>query len=138
MTEIILRGCKVAKGKAQGQAIVSYSPISFMGGVDPETGLVVEKKHELEGQSVCDKILVFPTGKGSTVASYQIYELSCCQKAPRAIVNNLADPVVAIGAIIGNIPMVHKLDPDPLKVIRTGDWVEVDADQGIVKVKRSI
>ena len=135
MTEIILKGHKVAKGKAQGEALVSHSAISFLGGVNTETGVVAEKGHELEGLSVSNKILVFPTGKGSTAGSYQLYELVYCKKAPRAIINNRADSIVAIGAIIGNIPMVDRLEPNPLEVIKTGDIVEVDADQGIVKVK---
>jgi predicted aconitase with swiveling domain len=136
MTEIILKGHKVAKGKAQGEALVSQSPISFMGGVNPETGLIVEKGHELEGMNVCEKILVFPTGKGSTVGSYQLYELTIQKKAPKAIINVRADSIVAIGAILGKIPMVDRLDKNPLEIIVTGDLVEVDADQGIVRVKK--
>ena len=136
MAEIILKGHKVAKGKARGEALVSQSPISFMGGVNPETGLIVEKGHELEGASISEKILIFPTGKGSTVGSYQLYELTIQKKAPKAIINVRADPIVAIGAIMGNIPMVDKLEQSPLEVIKTKDLVEVDADQGIVRIKR--
>ena len=135
MPEIILKGHRVSKGKAEGEALVSQSPISFMGGVNPETGIIVDKGHELEGASVSDKILVFPVGKGSTSGSYQLYTLVYFKKAPKAIINRRADPVVAIGAIIGDIPMVDKLEPDPLEVIKTGDLVEVDADQGIVRVR---
>ena len=136
MSQLILKGHKIAKGKARGKAIVSRSPISFMGGVNPETGLVVEKGHELEGVSISDKILIFPTGKGSTLGSYQLYEMTIWKKAPKAIINVRADPIVAVGAIMGNIPMVDKLDRNPLEVIMTGDLTEVDADQGIVRVDR--
>jgi len=136
MDEIILKGHKVVKGKAEGEALVSQSPISFMGGVNPETGLIVEKGHELEGMSVCEKILVFPTGKGSTVGSYQLYELAIQKKAPKAIINLRADSIVAIGAILGKIPIVDRLDQNPLEIIVTGDFVEVDAEQGIVRVKK--
>lgn len=135
MTEIILKGHKVVKGKARGKALVSGSPISFQGGVNPQTGLVVEKGHELEGVCISDKILVFPTGKGSTVGSYQVYELSIWGKAPKAIINIRTDPIVAVGAIIASIPIIDRLERNPLEVIKTGDLVEVDADQGIVKVK---
>jgi uncharacterized protein len=135
MTEIILKGHRVAKGRAQGEALVSQSPVSFLGGVNPETGLVAEKGHEIEGKSVSGKVLVFPVGKGSTAGSYQLYELAYCNNAPKAIINLRADPIVAIGAIISNIPMVDQLDRNPLEVIKTGDFVEVDADQGIVRVK---
>jgi uncharacterized protein len=135
MKEIILKGHKVSKGRAQGEALVSRSPISFLGSVNPETGLVVERGHELDGKSVSDKILIFPIGKGSTAGSYQLYELACNKKAPKAIINIQADPVIAAGAIISNIPMVDQLEQNPLDLIKTGDFIEVDADQGIVRVK---
>lgn len=135
MTEIILKGHKVAKGKAQGEALVSKSPISFLGGVNSETGIIVEQGHELEGMSVADKILIFPIGKGSTGGSYKIYELACNNKAPRAMINLRADPVVAVGAIMGSIPMMDKPEQNPLEIIKTGDFVEVDADQGIVRAR---
>jgi hypothetical protein len=135
MAAIILKGHRVSKGKAQGEALVSQSPISFMGGVDPGTGLVVEKGHELEGKNIAGKILIFPTGKGSTAGSYQLYELAYNKKAPRAIINLRADSIVTIGAILSGIPMVDKLDKNPLEVIRTNDLVEVDGDQGIVILK---
>ena len=135
MTEIILKGHKVAKGKAMGKALVSQTPISFLGGINPETGVIIEKGHELEGESVSGTILVFPIGKGSTGGSYKLYELACSQKAPKAIINIRADTIVAIGAIMGNIPMVDKLEQNPMEVIKTGDLVEVDADRGIVQLK---
>ena len=135
MTEIILKGHTISKGKAQGEALVSQSPISFKGGVDSSTGFVVENGHELEGICISDRILVFPTGKGSTLGSYELYELTMQQKAPRAIINVRADSIVAVGAILGNIPMVDRLDQNPLDVIKTNDFVEVDADQGIISVK---
>jgi len=135
MSEIILKGHKVAKGKASGEGLVSQSPISFFGGVNSQTGVVVEKGHELEGVSIVDKVLIFPYGKGSTAGSYQLYELTFSQKAPRAIINLRADPIVAVGAIIGNIPMIDRPEPNPLEIIKTGDLVEVDADQGTVKVQ---
>jgi len=134
MAEMILKAHKVAKGKAAGEALVSKSPVSFLGGINPETGFVVEKGHEIEGKSVSGKVLVFPVGKGSTAGSFQVYELAYCKNAPKAIINLRADPVVAIGAIISNIPMVDQLEKNPLDVIKTGDFVEVDADQGIVRV----
>ena len=135
MTEIVFKGRKISKGKAKGEALVSQDPISFFGGLNPETGLIVEKGHQLEGLSVFDKVLIFPIGKGSTGGSYKLYELAFYTKAPRAILNIRADPVVAAGAIIGNIPMLDRLDPNPLEVIKTGDIVEVDADHGIVIVR---
>ena len=135
MREIILKGHRVAKGRAQGEALVSHEPISFLGGVDSETGLIIEKNHELEGVSVTGKILVFPVGKGSTLGSYRLYEMVRCKTQPKGIINVRADPVITVGAIISNIPMVDNLDGNPMKLIKTGDYVQLDADRGIVKIR---
>ena len=78
-----LQGRKIYPGNARGEALVSTQAISFFGGVDPESGMVVERGHELEGQSIAGKVLVFPTGKGSTVGSYTLYRLKPKRK-PRS------------------------------------------------------
>ncbi|MFW9798812.1 MAG: DUF126 domain-containing protein [Candidatus Thorarchaeota archaeon] len=129
MTE--LQGRKIYKGKAEGEALVTAMDISFYGGVDPETGEVVEKDHPLEGKSVAGKILVMPSGKGSTVGSYVLYALKKADKAPAAIVNKETDPVIAVGSIISEIPTVDHID---IEKIETGQSVEVDADRGVVSI----
>ena len=101
-----LTGRKIAPGHASGKALVSALGISFFGGVNPETGVVVEKGHDLEGQSISGKILVFPTGKGSTVGSYTLYRLKKAGKAPAAIINAEAETITAVGCIISDIPCV--------------------------------
>ena len=129
---LVLRGRPIVEGYAFGLAVVTSEPISFLGGVDPETGVIVEKGHELEGVSIAGKIFVFPHGKGSTVGSYVIYRLASVGKAPKAIINVKTDPVIVAGCVISEIPLVDSLDKDPLKVIRSGDTVFVDGYQGKV------
>ncbi|MFW9769579.1 MAG: DUF126 domain-containing protein [Candidatus Thorarchaeota archaeon] len=126
-----MKGRKIFKGKVTGEALVTKDDISFYGGCDPETGEIVEKGHQLEGKSVSGKILVFPTGKGSTVGSYVLYALKRANKAPLAIVNKTTDPVVAVGCIISEIPAVDQID---IEEIKTGQKVEVDAENGVVSV----
>ncbi len=125
-------GRVIKAGLAEAQALVSLEPIGFLGGVDGETGLVTERGHPLEGQSVAGKILVFPTGKGSTVGSYVLYQLAVKGKAPAAILNAESEPIVAVGAIISDIPMV---DLVPIEAIQTGDTVRVE--NAIVTVWRN-
>ncbi|MFW9943658.1 MAG: DUF126 domain-containing protein [Promethearchaeota archaeon] len=126
-----LQGRKIYKGKAEGEALVTGVDLSFYGGVDPETGEVVEKDHPLEGLSVAGKILVMPSGKGSTVGSYVLYALRKADKAPAAIVNKETDPVIAVGSIISEIPTVDSID---ITKIENGQIVEVDADRGVVSI----
>lgn len=126
-----MKGRKIFGGKVQGEILATKDDISFYGGCDPETGVIVEKGHELEGQSITGKVLVFPTGKGSTVGSYVLYALSKAGKAPLAIVNKSTDPIVAVGCIISDIPAVDQIDIEQLK---TGEKVEIDADSGVVSI----
>jgi predicted aconitase with swiveling domain len=118
-----LKGRLISKGKGEGQALVTSQSISFYGGVDPNTGVVIEKGHELQGQSVKDKILVFPTGKGSTVGSYTLYRMKKNGTAPAGIINRECETVVAVGVIIGEIPCVDKVD---ISKIKTGNHVQVE------------
>ncbi len=123
-------GRMISPGKAKAEAIVSDEPIGFYGGVDIETGIVIEKDHPLEGECVTGKILVFPRGKGSTVGSYVIYGLQKNNVGPAAIVNEETETIVATGAILAGIPCIDHID---ISHFKTGDILRVDADKGIVE-----
>ncbi len=120
-----MQGRVIRSGKAAGRALVSPEPIGFLGGVDPDSGVVVEPNHPLNGQSVAGRVLVFPTGKGSTVGSYTILRLARNGVAPAAMLNAQSEAIVAVGAIIADIPMVDEL---AIQFIQDGDWVVVDGD----------
>jgi len=120
-----MRGRVIKEGQARGIALVSHEAISFFGGVDPESGIITEPSHKLEGQSVAGCILVFPKGKGSTVGSYTLYRLKKRGLAPAGIINAESEPIVAVGAIIADIPMVDRID---LSRIETGDVVAIEGE----------
>ncbi len=124
-----LKGRLISKGKGEGIALVTSQPISFYGGVDPNTGVIIEKGHELQGQSVKGKILVFPTGKGSTVGSYTLYRMKKNGTSPAGMINRECETVVAVGAIISEIPCVDKVD---ISKIKTGAKVAVE--NGIINI----
>jgi predicted aconitase with swiveling domain len=124
----------VSRGMAQGCALVTSQPISFLGSVDVKNGIIVEKGHELEGKSISGKVLVFPGGKGSTVGSYAIYQLKKNGVAPVAMINIKAEPIVAVGAIISDIALVDNVEKNPVEIIKTGDKVLVDAMVGSVEI----
>ncbi|VVB90695.1 Uncharacterised protein [uncultured archaeon] len=131
---IKLKAHIVSRGSARGEALVTSSPISFLGSVDPKTGVVIEKGHELAGKSIKGKVLVFPSGKGSTVGSYVIYQLKKNGAAPSAMINIKTEPIVAVGAIISGIPLVDRVEKDPVSTIKNGDKVLVDAIVGSVEI----
>ncbi len=130
MTKEIMKGRSISPGKAEGEAIVSKTPLGFYGGIDAKSGIVIEKGHELEGANVKDKILVFPNGKGSTVGSYVIYGLKKNGVAPKAIINKETETIVATGVILAGIPCVDHVDIDK---ISTGERLRVDAEKGTVE-----
>ncbi|MBQ6444393.1 MAG: DUF126 domain-containing protein [Methanosphaera sp.] len=128
--------CRViSKGIEEGEAIVTKDSISFLGGVDPDTGIVIDKKHELYNQCITDKILIIPSGKGSTVGSYVIYQMIKNNTAPKAIICQNAEPIIAIGAIISKIPMVDQPDVDIISLIKSDDLVKVNADEGYIQIQ---
>ena len=124
-----MKGRIISRGKAEAEALTTIQPISFYGGVDPNTGIVIEKGHELQGQSVKDKILVFPQGKGSTVGSYTLYRMKKNGTVPAGMINRECETIVAVGAIISEIPCVDKID---ISQIKNGDKVRVE--NGVVTI----
>jgi predicted aconitase with swiveling domain len=126
-----LKGRIISRGVAEGVALTTSQPISFYGGVDPNTSEIIEKGHELQGKRVKNKILVFPNGKGSTVGSYTLYRMKKGGNAPAGIVNKECETVVAVGAIISEIPCVDKVD---ISKIKNGDVVRLD--NGVVTIKK--
>lgn len=133
MSEITLTGRQIVEGNVEGEALVTKDPISFMGTINPKTGYVIERKHEIEGACLSGKILVFPFSKGSTGGSYMLYDVVKNGVGPKGIINLEAEPVVVIGAIVADLPMVDQVDIDK---IETGDYVYLNATEGIVKVIR--
>ncbi len=126
-----LKGRIISKGIAEAEALTTTQPISFYGGVDPETSEILEKGHELQGKRIKGKILVFPTGKGSTVGSYTLYRLKKGGVAPAGIINRECETVVAVGAIISEIPCVDEVD---ISQIETGDIVRIE--NGVVTIQK--
>ena len=118
-----MKGRIIMKGKTKATALVTTQPISFYGGVDPTNAIILEKGHELQGECVKGKILVFPTGKGSTVGSYTLYRMKKNGNAPAGIINKECETVIAVGAIISDIPCVDLIDSSK---ISTGDLVSID------------
>lgn len=133
---MILKGHKVKAGQAEGEAIVSRMPFSFLGDLDVASGKVIPKGHDLEGQSLANKIFVFPTGKGSTGGAHIGYIAKRLGNVPKGMICEEAEPVIALVAIMNDIPMVDRLDKNPLDVIESGDYIKLDATVGTVEVTK--
>ena len=128
-----LKGRRVVGGYAEGEALVSIDPVSFYGGVDPETGIVTEPGHAVEGECVKGRVFVFPTGKGSTVGSYVIYRMRSLGTAPAAIINQETEAIIATGCVLAGIPLIDRLEGDPFRMLKTGVLVRVNSDEGFIE-----
>lgn len=131
-----IRGRSISRGIARGKALLSIRKLSFLGAVDPQTGIVLDQTHDLYGKSIAARILIFPGGKGSTVGSYVLYQLKQHGKSPAALVSQQADTIVAVGAIIAEIPAVDSLELDPLEggMIQDGAEVLVNGTEGYIEL----
>ena len=129
--EKLLQGRCIVEGQVEGEALVTNDAISFMGTIDPKTGYVIERKHEIEGACLKGKILVFPMSKGSTGGSYMLYDLVKNGVGPLGIVNREAESIVVIGAIVSGLPMVDRID---ISQIQTGDYIYLNATEGTPRV----
>jgi predicted aconitase with swiveling domain len=138
MKQIMLKGRKVVGGISEGEALVTKQTISTWGGVDAVKGIITERRHELRGQSFKDKVLVFPSAKGSSGWSTVAQVIRLSEKSPKAMIIREVNSLTGIGAVVMRVPTVTDLDQDPTEVIATGDWVRIDADQGLVEVTKKM
>ena len=137
MTEsIVLTGRGLVGGVAEGEALVTREAISGWGGVEPRKGRIIESRHELVGQSFAGKVLVFPGAKGSSGWSGMFHMSRLVGSAPAAMVFTTMNTKIALGVVVTHVPAITDLDGDPFQLIRTGDWVRVDADRGVLTITR--
>jgi len=130
---MIVQGRGISRGIGKGPLLIGPDTISFLSGVDPETGIVLEPGHPLEGKDITGSVLAFEYGKGSTVGSYILYALSRNGHAPAAIINQEAETIIVVGAIMGKIPMIDRIGT-PLTSLPSGTIVQVDGTAGTLTI----
>ncbi|MEW5722503.1 MAG: DUF126 domain-containing protein [Thermodesulfobacteriota bacterium] len=119
---------KIAEGRARAKALVSPDAVCFYL-VDPQTGVIIEEGHGARGRSVAGQVLVFPSGKGSSVVQADgLYQLKMNGCEPKAMIIRHPDTVLVATAIIMGVPLVDGLDEAFYREIADGDEVEVDSD----------
>ncbi len=133
---IVIHGRCVVPGRAEGLAMVSRDRISGWGGIDSRTGTIVETRHELRGQSFAGKVLLFPGAKGSSGWSAAFHTARLMGAAPAAMLFVEMTTKVALGAVVTRAPAMTDFDRDPFDCIETGDHVTVDADRGVVEIRK--
>ncbi|MGB9729345.1 MAG: aconitase X swivel domain-containing protein [Thermoprotei archaeon] len=130
---MILKGRVINPGNTEGVALVSQKPISFLGDVNKEKGIVINKESDIYGEMLKDRVLIVPLGRGSTVGAWVIYALKKRGLAPSAILMEKSDLIIASGCIISDIPLFDGFDKPIHKIIKTGDKLRI-LDNGTVIV----
>ena len=136
MNKDIVKCRKIIKGVGKGSVIISSDPICFYL-VDPKTGVVIEKNHSLEGQKIAGKVLVFPSGKGSSVVQVDgLYDLFIHNNLPSAMIVKNIEPVLVSAAFLVNLPLVDQVSDEFLSFLKKHDriFLEVNANKEEIKV----
>jgi uncharacterized protein len=136
MRKIVLHGRKVVGGVTEGEALVTKEMIAGWGAIDPKTGVIIERRHELYNACFKGKIFVFQGAKGSSGWAKNFQMTRVYGSQPAAMLFNVMNSKVALGSVVVHSPAMTDFDQDPTDMIETGDWVKVDADQGIVEITK--
>ncbi len=124
-----IRARSIARGKAEGVALVSRKPVSFLGDVDPESGEIVDRNSDIFGKKISGKIFVFPEGRGSTVGTYVLLQMKKRGTAPAGIIMLESEAIVATGAIISGIPLVDRPEKNVIELIQSGDFIRIFSEK---------
>ena len=126
---------QITKGKVDSApALVSKDAICFYL-VEPETGVVKERNHDAFGKSVVGKVLIMPSGKGSSVVQLDgLYKLMMRNNGPAAIVVQEADTVLVAAVAAMEMPMVHRVDPEFFTDVESGMNIALDVEQGTITI----
>jgi len=134
MKEKIFKCHKISEGCIEGEVIISKDDVMFYL-IKPETGEVIEPEHDLENKIISNKILIFPSGKGSSVVQADgLYQLKMKNNAPKAMIIQRPETVLVASAIIMEIPMVDKVEEEFYKIVKNGDRIRLDATNGEIEV----
>ena len=132
----VLLTCHVGIGpKVTGEALVADDNFSARYDLDRIKGVFSRPQHKLAGESYCDKVLVLNTAKGGVATAWMLYEMVSRGMAPKAILFNSANTILAQGAALANMAMCDRFDDgDVTRLIQTGEMLEIDPAQGRVLI----
>lgn len=132
----ILRGHPGTGPDIEGEALVCADNFSARYDLDRRSGVVSRKGHALYGQRLAGKVCVFNTAKGGVATAWALLDMKSRGVAPAALIFRMANPIMVQGAVLAGIPLLDRLEPDPVTALRTGDYVRVRPRLGLVEVVR--
>jgi len=138
--ERVLKAKVLVGRQAEGSATVSKEPLSLWGGLCPRTGEIIDRRHDLAGQIVAGRVLLLPSGRGSSTSSATLMESIKAGVAPAAIITMKTDPILALGSIVSD-ELYHRAIPilvlniSDFESLKQDDHITIEPD-GTVKVSR--
>jgi predicted aconitase with swiveling domain len=136
----ILKGKGYTGGVVEAEAVVSEKPFGFWQGIDTDTGIIKDARHDKCGESIKGKVFIYPYGRGSTANSGVFIEAVRNKVAPVALVNIKTEPMNIVSAILAEeffgvkTPVLDGLVPDPFQTVKNGDVVRVDGEKGTLEI----
>lgn len=131
---LVIKGRGAVRGVAKGRAMVSRETIQGWAGIDEKTGLIVEIGHPFAGMSMKEAVLIISGGKGSNGWSCHFHAAKLMGMAPAAMVFPKMDSRTGVAAVVTGVPVVTDLEQDPFTLIKTGDIVMVNGDEGYIEI----
>jgi len=129
----IIKARPIVKGRVDAPALVCHNAFSFMGDVDMDTGVIIAKGHEHEGQTIAGKVMIYPETKGSSGGCIVLMTLAKQGRQPAAIVlEKPADPNIVEGAILAGVALVCEPEESLVASVPNGAMVSVDGTAGEV------
>lgn len=118
----------------EGRALVSRHGFGVRYDLDPANGIIANPDHDLYGEKIKDRVLVFPYPKGGVAAAWALAQLKRNNIGPGGLIFRNTNPVFVQGAVFADVAIIHRLDQDPVAAIRTDDWVRLYPSDGIVEI----
>lgn len=126
----------ICPGYGEGEAIVYNGSFSFLGDLNFDTGEISLAGHELQGVALTNKVFIFSHGSGSSGGPRFAWMAKRNKVAPNAMICLVSEPVLSCGVIAAKIPTVDKPEADLFSCVKTGDYVKVNAKEGIIEVEK--
>ena len=138
MPQRTIKARAIVKGKVRGRvtgpAFVCHKAFSFLGDVDMDTGEIIAKDHEHEGESIAGKVMIYPETKGSSGGCVVLLALAKAGRQPAAIVlEKPADTNIVEGAIVAGVPLICEPETSLVDAIPNGASVTVDGAAGTIE-----
>ena len=130
MVKLILQAHVLVGGQGEGEVLVLPEPLSFWGGLDPQTGDIIDQRHPSLGENVAGRVLVLPIGRGSSSASSILLEAVRMGTAPAAIITAETDAILALGTAVAremyaDAPPVVVLKQPAYDRLKNGMWIVI-------------